>query len=141
MKILSKRSQENLKGVHPNLVKLMEESIKNSPIDFTITEGIRTVEEQKELYAQGRTKKGPIVTTKDGVKNKSNHQTKADGFGYAVDLYPNINGKVQVVDKDTVPNLKKIAAHIKIVAKELNINITWGGDWKTPYDPPHFELK
>lgn len=139
--IFGKRSKDNLVGVHPDLVRLMEAAIINSPIDFTITEGVRTAAEQKVLYAQGRTTKGPIVTTKDGVKNKSNHQTKADGFGHAVDLYPYVDGKVQVVDKDTVANLKKIATHIKKVATSMRIGITWGGDWKTPYDPPHFELK
>jgi peptidoglycan L-alanyl-D-glutamate endopeptidase CwlK len=139
--IFGKRSKDNLVGVHPDLVRLMEAAIINSPIDFTITEGVRTAKEQQILYAQGRTTKGPIVTTKDGVKNKSNHQIKADGFGHAVDLYPFVDGKVQVTDKDTVPNLKKIATHIKKCAKAMRIEIVWGGDWKTPYDPPHFELK
>lgn len=140
-RVFGDRSKKNLEGVHPNLVKIMETAISNSPIDFTIIEGVRTTEEQKTLYAQGRTTKGMVVTTKDGVKNKSNHQPKADGFGHAVDLYPYVNGKVQVLDKETVPNLKKIAAHIKAVAAGLKIGLTWGGDWKTPYDPPHFELK
>lgn len=139
--IFGKRSKDNLVGVHPDLVRLMEAAIINSPIDFTITEGVRTAKEQQVLYAQGRTTKGPIVTTKDGVKNKSNHQIKADGFGHAVDLYPYVDGKLQVTDKDTVGNLKKIAAHIKKVATSMRIGITWGGDWKSPYDPPHFELK
>lgn len=138
---LGQRSLDNLKGVHPNLVKLMTEAIKTSPVDFTITEGTRTTKEQQQLYAQGRTTKGRIVTYKDGVKNKSNHQAKSDGYGYAIDLYPFFEGIVQVHHKDTVARLKQIAAHIKKVAKSLNINITWGGDWKSPYDPPHFELK
>ena len=140
-KVLGTRSKENLKGVHPNLVKVMTTAITNSPIDFTITEGVRTTQEQQALYAQGRSTKGMIVTTKDGVKNKSNHQAKTDGFGHAVDLYPYVDGKVNVLEKSTVSNLKKIAVHIKAVAKELGIGITWGGDWKSPYDPPHFELK
>ncbi|MCT4228725.1 M15 family metallopeptidase [Elizabethkingia anophelis] len=138
---LGERSLKNLDGVHPNLVKVMKAAIVNSPVDFTITEGVRTLKRQQELFAQGRTKPGIKVTNADGVKNKSNHQAKADGFGHAVDLYPFFLGQVQVNHKDTIKNLKLISDHIKKTAKELGINITWGGDWKSPYDPPHFEIK
>lgn len=137
----SKRSKDNLKGVHPNLIKVMTEAIKETPVDFTITEGLRSTQRQQELYAQGRSKPGIKVTNVDGVKKKSNHQAKDDGYGYAVDLYPYYNGSVQVQDSQVIPKLKLIAAHIKKVAKKLNINIIWGGDWRSPYDPPHFELK
>ncbi|HFK5565251.1 TPA: M15 family metallopeptidase [Elizabethkingia anophelis] len=126
--------------MHPNLVKVMKVAIVNSPVDFTITEGVRTLKRQQELYAQGRTKPGIKVTNADGIKNKSNHQAKADGFGHAVDLYPFFLGQVQVNHKDTIKNLKLISDHIKKVAKELGIGITWGGDWKF-VDCPHFELK
>lgn len=138
---LGERSLKNLDGVHPNLVKVMKAAIVYSPVDFTITEGVRTLKRQQELYAQGRTKPGIKVTNADGIKNKSNHQAKADGFGHAVDLYPFFLGQVQVNHKDTIKNLKLIADHVKKVAKELGIGITWGGDWKSPFDPPHFELK
>ena len=141
MKGFSKRSLDNLVGVHPNLVKIMKEAIKDSPVDFTITEGLRTTARQKQLYAQGRTTPGIKVTQKNGVTSKSNHQAKPDGFGHAVDLYPYYNGAVQISDKEVIPKLKLIAVHIKAVAKCLGLKITWGGDWKTPYDPPHFELK
>lgn len=133
----SKRSLDALQGVHPNLILVMMDAICNSPVDFTIIEGVRTTVRQQELYAHGRTKSGSIVTYADGVKNKSNHQPKADGYGHAVDIYPYHSGKVQFND---VASLKKIADHIKAVAKRMGIKITWGGDWKRPYDPPHFEL-
>ena len=138
---LGQRSLDNLKGVHPNLVKVIAEGIKTSPVDFTITEGLRTTKEQQQLYAQGRTTRGIVVTYRDGVKRKSNHQAKEDGYGHAIDLYPFFEGSVQVHHKDTIKKLKIIATHLKSIAKNLGINITWGGDWKTPYDPPHFELK
>lgn len=140
------RSLKNLVGVHPHLVKLMKEAIIDSPVDFTITEGVRTTEKQKEYYSWGRTKINPNngkmtkVTYADGVKRKSNHQKKADGYGYAVDLYPFFEGKVQTKHKDTMAKLKNIADHIKEKAKQLGIKIVWGGDWTKPYDPPHFQL-
>ena len=138
------RSLKNLEGVHPNLVKVMKAAITNSPVDFTITEGLRSTQRQKSLYAQGRTVKGDKVTNADGVKNLSNHQDaadgKIDGLGAAVDLYPFYLGKVQVNHPDTIKKLKEISNHVKKVAAELGIKIIWGGDWKKPYDPPHFQL-
>lgn len=137
MYIFSQRSKNNLVGIHPDLVRLMNEAIKDSPIDFTITDGVRTTQQQRSLYEQGRTKPGAIVTNADGVNNKSNHQVKSDGYGYAVDLYPYYNKSVQLND---VKNLRVIANHIKEVAKRLDIGVQWGGDWKTFKDYPHFEL-
>ena len=141
MPVLGKRSLDNLKRVHPDLVMLMQEAITDTPVDFTIVAGVRTTSEQQALYAQGRTKPGIIVTHKDGVRKKSNHQVKEDGFGYAVDLYPYVDGKVQVNHPKVHEWLKQISIHVKAVAKCLGIKIIWGGDWKNPYDPPHFELK
>lgn len=129
-----------MRGLHPNLVRVLEEAIKHCPIDFTITEGVRTVERQKELYAQGRTKEGSIVTYADGEKRKSNHQPKADGYGYAVDIYPYSNGSVRVTESYVVSFLKEIATHIKKTAKDMNVNLSWGGDWTSLKDYPHFEL-
>lgn len=137
MATFSKRSLDNLKGVHPDLVKLMHETIIATPIDFTITDGVRSTQQQQELYAQGRTKPGQKVTNCDGVRKKSNHQVKQDGYGYAVDLYPYWDGSVQVNDTNS---LKVIAKHIKSVAEQLGIRIEWGGDWRMK-DYPHFELK
>ena len=131
------RSIDNLKGIHPKLTILMGVSLMNSPCDFTITDGVRTTAQQQALYAQGRTKPGKVVTNCDGVNSKSNHQVKADGMGYAVDLYPYVSGSVQLND---VANLQKIAAHVKATAKTLGYTIEWGGDWAMR-DNPHFELK
>jgi len=138
MSKFSQRSLDTLKGIHPSLVKVLTEAIKNTPIDFTLTNGVRTTKEQQELYAKGRTTKGPIVTKADGIKNKSNHQVKADGYGYAVDLYPFVNGSLDLNDKGD--NLKVIAAHILATAKCLGIKVEWGGLWQF-VDKPHFELK
>ncbi|MBN9312874.1 MAG: hypothetical protein BGO40_03035 [Chryseobacterium sp. 39-10] len=141
---LSKRSLDNLEGVHPDLAKVMKAAITNSPVDFTIVCGLRTTKQQQEIFAQGRTKPGLKVTNADGVKNLSNHQDEADGkrdgLGAAVDLYPFFLGKVQVNHIDTIARLKEIAAHIKKTAAAMGIKIIWGGDWRKPYDPPHFQL-
>jgi peptidoglycan L-alanyl-D-glutamate endopeptidase CwlK len=134
----SQRSKDNLNGVHPDLVRVMERAIMYSPLDFTITDGVRTLEQQRALWAKGRTIPGSIVTHCDGLNVKSPHQCKEDGYCWAVDLYPFHGGKVQVND---AAGLRKIATHIKSIAKELNVKIEWGGDWKSIVDLPHWELK
>lgn len=150
MAVLGKQSLKNLSGVHPDLVRVMKEAIKDTPIDFTITDGGRTVEMQKALYRKGRDangkviNKGLVVTNADGVKNRSNHQAHEDGFFHAVDLYPYVDRKI---DFDDVHGfLPAIAKHILSVAKRLGIQITWGGNFKATatkpkgWDKPHFEL-
>lgn len=138
---LSKRSKKRLEGVHPDLIRLVEKAITNSPFDFGIPQygGLRTVEDQQELYLKGRRgKKGErIVTYVDGIKRKSNHQAKSDGFGHAFDIYGIEDGVATW--KPSI--LKPIAEHIKKTAEDMKIEISWGGDWTTFKDLPHFELK
>lgn len=135
----SRKSLNVLIGVHSDLVVVLATAIIDSPVDFSLTDGVRTEAQQKALYAQGRTKAGNIVTNADGVKNKSNHQKKYDGFGHAVDLYPYVNGKIDFEDKGN--NLPIIAEHILKTAQKLNIKIEWGGTFQSLSDKPHFELK
>lgn len=116
----SQRSKDRLKGVHPDLVKVMEEAIKESPLDFGITEGLRTLERQKELFSSG----------------KSQTMNSRHLRGLAVDIAIFIEGKVNW----DFPNYQLVADHIKEVAKELNVPIQWGGDWISFKDGPHFEL-
>lgn len=140
----SKQSLNSLLGVHPDLGRLMTEAIKDTPVDFTITDGGRTAAMQHALWQKGRDAHGKVinpsqvVTNADGYIKKSNHQVKADSYYAAVDLYPFVNGKIDFNDKGN--NLPIIAAHIKATAKCLGIKIRWGGDWKGSWDKPHFEL-
>ncbi len=141
---LSERSLKNLEHIHPDLVKVIKEAVKNSPYDFTVTNASRTAAEQNALYQEGRTKPGIIVTSLDGYNKKSNHQIKSDGYGYAIDLYVIVDGKLRAEKGDYEKYKKEINAVAKYIldtAEILKINIVWGGNWKTPFDPPHFELK
>lgn len=161
MASFGKASSDKLKGVHPDLVKVMEEAIKDSPVDFSIVYGVRTTQEQKDLYALGRTKVNPdgkskskpmgnIVTQKDGVKNRSNHQAKSDGLGRAVDIVPYINGGIRW---EATNEFNILASHILATAKRLGVKIRWGADWdmdgktraqgdkdENLVDLPHYEL-
>ena len=117
---LSKASEAKLKGVHPDLVKVIRRAIKITPVDFRVTEGLRTVARQRQLVAAGASK-----------TMNSRHIT-----GHAIDVVALVDGKVRW----DWPLYHKIAAAIKQAAKELGVAITWGGDWKTFKDGPHFEL-
>lgn len=114
------RSKERLQGVHPDLVKVLEKAIKESPLDFSITEGLRTRERQKVLFDAGKSQ-----------TMNSRHLT-----GKAVDIAVIRDGEVTWDFK----YYQLVADHIKKVAKELKIDIVWGGDWQSFKDGPHFEL-
>lgn len=142
------QSLKKLEGVHKDLVKVMKLAITNSPYDFKISNGVRTSAEQYALYCQGRTvltdKKGnklKKVTNCDGITKKSNHQVKADGFGYAIDIaLLNPNNPKEVIWND-IAMYTKVANHILKIAKEQGVNLEWGGNWKDFKDYPHFEKK
>lgn len=128
----SKRSTDNLVGVHPDLVRVFERAIQITSQDFLITEGVRTTERQAELYAQGRTKPGKVVTW---TLNSNHFKSKATGFGHAVDVAP------YPVDWTKPTKFEAIAKAVKQAAAELNVRIEWGGDWSAKNrDLPHFQL-
>lgn len=118
---LSQRSLDRLAGVNEDLVKVVKLAITRSPLDFSITEGLRTVERQKEL-----------VTQKKSQTLKSRHI-----IGEAVDICVLIDGKANW----DLANYRKVANVFKACAKELGVTITWGGDWKTLVDGPHFQIE
>lgn len=79
----SKQSLDKLHTAHRELQVLFAEVVQH--FDCTVVYGHRTVEEQQELYAKGRTKPGGIVTYCDGVKNLSKHNYTPS---LAVDVVP-----------------------------------------------------
>jgi peptidoglycan L-alanyl-D-glutamate endopeptidase CwlK len=116
----SMRSRQRMKGVHPALVGVMEEAIRRSPVDFMITEGLRSSERQTALVRAGASR-----------TLKSRHLT-----GHAVDVAALVDGKVRW----DWPLYPRIALAVKAVAHERGVAIVWGGDWPTLRDGPHFEL-
>lgn len=114
------KSLEKLSTVHPDLQRLFKEVITNSPYDFSITEGVRSLERQKELY-----------DAKKSTTMNSRHLT-----GKAVDIAVIVDGKITW----DIRTYKAVADHIKAIAKLMQIPIVWGGDWKSFVDGPHFEL-
>ena len=117
---LSERSLRRLEGLHPDLVKVVKRAIEITPVDFAVTEGLRTKEKQEQLVKAGASK-----------TLRSRHLT-----GHAVDLAAVIGSEVRW-DWALYP---QIANAMKKAAYELDVPIEWGGDWKTFKDGPHFQL-
>ncbi len=117
---LGPRSQTRLKGVHPDLVRVVERAIEITTVDFTVLEGLRDPARQKTLMESGASQ-----------TLNSRHIT-----GHAVDLGALVDNQVDW----SWPLYHKIAAAMKEAAKELNIAIVWGGDWSRFKDGPHYEL-
>lgn len=116
----SKRSTDRMLSLHPDIVQVMKLAISRSPVDFTVLEGLRTVERQKRLVATGASK-----------TMNSRHLT-----GHAIDIAPLDNG---VVSWDW-PLYHKLAPVIKEAAEELGVDLEWGGDWTSFKDGPHWQL-
>lgn len=86
----------------------------------------RSPEEQLELYAQGRTKPGAIVTQ---LKSGSKHNTLPSR---AIDIAFMLEGKISWNKKHFI--------NFAAIIKSMNPAIKWGGDWKKFKDYPHFEI-
>jgi peptidoglycan L-alanyl-D-glutamate endopeptidase CwlK len=115
-----RRSEANLVGVHPDLVRVARLALLRSEIDFAVIEGLRTPERQRELVRSGasQTLNGRHIT------------------GHAIDVAAWINGQIDW----SWPLYHQVAAAFKSAAADIGIPITWGGDWTTFPDGPHFEL-
>jgi peptidoglycan L-alanyl-D-glutamate endopeptidase CwlK len=118
--ILGSRSLSRLEGVHPDLVKVVKKAAQMSDLDFTVLEGRRTIERQKQLLAQKAT------TTLN-----SRHLT-----GHAVDIAPVIEGQVSWA----WPLYHRLAPFMRAAAQLEGISIEWGGDWRRFKDGPHWQL-
>ena len=133
MRQWSKRSIDNMQGLHPDLILVLNRALHTSPSAFVVTEGLRTLERQRELLRIGATK-----------TLKSRHLKQADGYGHAFDFYAyvdiNKDGKVVFEEMASTRLMIPIANAIKAAAKEKDVAVTYGGDWRRFKDYPHFEL-
>jgi peptidoglycan L-alanyl-D-glutamate endopeptidase CwlK len=117
----SNRSLRNLRGIHPDLRRVIDRALQESPLDFIVIEGLRSRARQAELVAEGASQ-----------TMNSRHLT-----GHAVDLLPiGLNGKASFA----WPLYNKLGPAVKSAAEKEGVAIVWGGDWRSFQDGPHFEL-
>ena len=117
---LTRISEQRLSEVRPCLQAIMHEAVARAEdlgMTVQITEGLRTLERQRQLVAAGKSK-----------TMNSYHLN-----GRAVDVYVNNGWKFE--------DYKKFADIVKVVAKEHGYKVTWGGDWPRFLDGPHFQCE
>ena len=106
-------------GVHPDLERVVRRCRADGGA-FIVTEGLRTLERQKQLLKAGATQ-----------TLKSRHLT-----GHAVDLAALVNEEVRW----DWPLYSQLARAMFAAAQDELVHIEWGGDWHTFKDGPHFQL-
>lgn len=119
-------SEKRLKGVKPNLIKVVRRADEITTQPFRVVQGNRTLAEQKRLYAQGRTRPGPKVTWTLNSRHIG---------GNAIDFAALVRGQISW-------NAKYYPAVVKAfkqASKELKIPIIAGADWKAR-DWGHIQL-
>ncbi len=126
-----------IEKLHPELQIIVGNFInkcRESGLNVGITETLRTAAEQDALYAKGRTVKGNIVTHCQGVTLSSPHQ-----WGVAFDI---CNADNPINPKSGKRDAYYPDAFFKACGQiGKSLGLFWGGDFKSYYDGPHFELK
>lgn len=123
---VDKRSAKNIATLHPQVAFLAERLVRQATaqgIDVRVICGLRTFEEQEEIYARGRTKPGKIATLARGGQSWHN-------YGAAFDV--GIFHGAEYLDRS--PLYREVGK----LGKSLGLE--WGGDWKF-VDEPHFQLR
>ncbi len=132
------RTEKNLKTLDPKAERRfrlwMEDAINYVKeylpgVDLKIISGNRTWEQQDALYAQGRSKPGPIVTNAKGGQSMHN-------FGIAIDLGA-FKGDKYLDDTNPKTASKIYTALAQDIAE---YKMEWGGNWTSIQDEPHFQL-
>ena len=128
-------ASREIKDLHPKLQPLAVEFAKachNKGVDVLIYMTYRSCKEQDELYEQGRTRKGNIVTNAKGGKSAHNYTVNGEPASLAFDAVPIIR-KQCVWDDDFLWDRMGEAAD--------EVGLKWGGRWKNFKDKPHFYIE
>lgn len=140
---LSELSLGRLTGINSDLEKVVKRAIEITKQDFMVVEGLRTREQCMINWGKGRT---VAVCATKGIPAKyaqpslakvtwlNNPFASKHVSGNAVDLVP------YPVDWNDLSKFKVIADAMKQASKELNVKLSWGGDWASSKDYPHFEV-
>uniref|UniRef100_UPI0025F6DA74 M15 family metallopeptidase n=1 Tax=uncultured Gilliamella sp. TaxID=1193505 RepID=UPI0025F6DA74 len=114
-------------AIRQNAINFINDVESSLNVQLRVTDGYRTIEEQNKLYDQGRKNPGPIVTKVKGGYSFHN-------YGLAIDVVKILDKKAIYLDS-TNPDMAEIVR----IAKSYGSS--WGGDWTTFKDYPHFEFK
>ncbi len=130
-------SQKRIKLLHPKVANEVMSLVAQANAQLTkhsqirIVQGLRTIDEQNALYAQGRTAAGKKVTNAKGGQSLHN-------YGLAIDFCLLIDNKEISWDLKKDWDGDKIADWMEVVKVFKNAGWEWGGNWKFT-DNPHFQ--
>lgn len=130
--------------LHPKLRAEAKQIITDAENKFPsnmairVVQGLRTWAEQDALYAQGRTKPGPIVTKAKGGSSFHNIGLALD---FAIVMDKDGNGSFEELSWDTVKDADKdgMPDWNEVVTSFESKNWEWGGKWRTFKDLPHVQ--
>jgi peptidoglycan L-alanyl-D-glutamate endopeptidase CwlK len=123
----SQSSLNRFRGVHPELVALATRALEISPLDFAVTQGVRTEDQQQDAFDGGFSECNPSA----GCVSK--HQR-----GRALDLAPIFDGRVELNSR---ARIRELAPFVKQAADELGVRVKWLGEPDSEFvDVFHWEL-
>lgn len=138
------KSEARVNLLHPKIrgeVKTLIEKAEvylPKKVAIAVPQGLRTIDEQNALYAQGRTKPGQIVT--NAVGGSSYHN-----YGLAFDFCLIIDTNGDGIYDETSWDIKKdndndgIADWLEVVKVFEEAGWEWGGKWSSIKDYPHLQ--
>jgi peptidoglycan L-alanyl-D-glutamate endopeptidase CwlK len=137
---MDKYTEQRINKLHPSVReevhKIIEECNKalTGKAKIRVTEALRTIKEQEDLFAIGRTKPGKKVTNARGGQSIHN-------YGFAVDICLVIDGKTASWDTAKDWDNDQVADWYECVKIFAKYGWDWGGNWKKFKDLPHFDKK
>ncbi|WP_239374110.1 M15 family metallopeptidase [Snodgrassella gandavensis] len=142
---LGKRSLNNLQGVNPNRVKVVERAMQSTTQDFTVVEGKHSKEQCSINYGKGRMASECTQKDIDPEYARPNERqitwvsqilASKHATGRTVDIYPY---PINMKDSD-LKKFKAITAAMKQTAAELGVTINLGSNWQKIKNLQHFEV-
>ena len=123
--VTNQRISELNGTVRDRATEFINQVEQQTGIQLRVSQGLRTIEEQNALYAQGRTAPGNIVTNARGGESYHN-------YGLAFDVVEMVNG--------TTPNWNTTLENWNRISDVGNdLGLEWGGNWTNFIDRPHFQ--
>lgn len=121
----SRQSVGNMKGLHPDMVRVLHRALEITPYDFGVLEGVRSIERQREYFRNG-----------NSTTMNSQHLIQDTGFGHAVDLVVWVDGKPTQKHK----YFRKVIQAIFTAAIDLGVQVEAGALWRDFLDSAHIQL-
>lgn len=133
-------SLQRIEKLHPAIRNEVREAflhinkrLLGKGVKMGITQGLRTIEEQNKLYNQR-----PKVTN---AKGGSSYHNYGLAFDFAIFYDKDLDGNFETLSWDLIKDYDKdgVSDWMVVIKYFKSLNYTWGGDFKSIKDNPHFE--